>query len=400
MKPWIAALALALVGMSPLAVGAQGIKVSVPLADLEQAARTDSTDVIAQYNLAIGYWSKKRWAEVDSMLDRAIQLEPRFALAYLAKSYLPFARDRKLLEKVLDDDVPAGQLEELAESDRLYRQAFFYNPMVDLRIMGAVTPGKWYGWSAYPELASFFETWIQGFEDFRDGEYEGAYRRFDRMVERYTSVGRRTLDRVPADILWMQALAAARLGKFDVALMNGREVVARHERTERERETQTRLTYAPMRANEYRYVLGVLYAAANHPDTAIALFQETLEHDIGAYMAHVQLASLFEQRGQLRIALEQRRAALAANPEDPTSAIELAITLTKVGEGVEAEAVLAETARTNPLNPRAHYLLGILRQQLGKPVEARTALEAFLTICPSRFTQEAQDARARLASLP
>lgn len=402
MKSWMPRLTIVglLLVLAPAAARAQRLEVSVPVEDLEKAARADSTDALAQYNLALGYWSKKRWDDAAAALERAIVLEPRFALAYLAKAYLPFARRPKLWEDLERNRLGIEQRNELAEMERAYRQAFFFDPMVDLRIVGATVRGKSVLWDMDPYLSRIWDTWVRGFEDFRDARYEEAYRRFNGMIEGFTATGKRELSRVPVEILWHQALAAAHIERHEEALELGGEVLARVEEEEREEQRKEQLTFAPMRANEYRYVLGVLAHAARQPEVAIAHLEEAATNDLGLYMAHVRLANLHEQRGNLELAVRERRAALAANPEDPTSAIELALTLSKTGDTAETEALLAETARTNPLNARAYYLLGIVHQQLGRNAEARAALEHFLTVVPSRFPNEIADANARLARLP
>lgn len=402
MMPWMPRLTLVglLMFLVPAVASAQRLEVSVPVEDLERAAHADSTDALAQYNLALGYWSKKRWDEAIAALDRAIVLEPRFALAYLAKAYLPFARRPKLWDELAKDRLGIEQRNQLAEMERAYRQAFFFDPMVDLRIVGATVRGKSALWDVDPYLSRIWDTWVRGFEDFRDARYEDAYRRFNGMIEGFTATGKRQLSRVPVEILWHQALAAAHIDRHEEALELAGEVLTRVEEEERAEQQEEKLTFAPLRANEYRYVLGVLAHAARQPDAAIAHLEEAAGNDLGLYMAHVRLANLHEQRGNLELAVRERRAALAANPEDPTSAIELAITLSKTGNAAETEALLTETARTNPLNARAHYLLGIVHQQLGRPAEARTAFEHFLTVVPSRFPNEIADANARLARLP
>ncbi|HSJ16195.1 MAG TPA: tetratricopeptide repeat protein [Longimicrobiales bacterium] len=402
MMMWLSRLVLsaAVLLLLPIPGIAQGIKVATPLGDLEKAAVVDSTDAVAHYNLAIGYWSKKRFDDAEAELDRVLVLEPRFALAYLAKAYLPFARRPKLWGELERDKLTVEQRNQLDAMDRNYRQAFFFDPLVDLRIIGATLPGKSYLWTTDPYLSSIWDTWVRGFEDFRDGDYANAFRRFERMIDLYTSTGRRDPSRVPEDIIWFQGLAAARLGMHHVALRNARTVLDRRIKAEREAEKKNELTFAPLRSNDYRYVLGFLHTRAEQSDEAVRHFQEALTQDAGLYMAHVQLANIYESRGQLAVALAERRSAVAVNPEDPTSAIELAITLARYGESGEAEATLAETARTNPQNARAHYLLGIVRQQLGKPAEARASYQQFLAVVPSRYTREIEDARSRLAELP
>ena len=199
MKPWFPVLALVCLGaIAPGSVQAQALKVSVPVEDLEKAAARDSADPIAFYNLALGSWSKKRWDDVEKALDRALVLEPRLAVAHLAKAHLPFARRMKLWNDLWDEKKHTPEiLNTVAQMEESYRRAFFFDPLVDLRIIGAVTPGKSYVWESDPMLSAIWDVWMGGFEDFRDGDYGGAFNRFERMIEIWTDTGRRSDADIP-----------------------------------------------------------------------------------------------------------------------------------------------------------------------------------------------------------
>src|SRR4051812_8681195 len=83
------AITLLVVGARPSA--GQRLKITSSVPALEEAARRDSTDAAAHYNLALGYWTKSKWDEADSALRRALAIDPRFASAYLALAFLPQA---------------------------------------------------------------------------------------------------------------------------------------------------------------------------------------------------------------------------------------------------------------------------------------------------------------------
>ena len=87
-------LAASLAGLLAGPASAQKLKIDTPLGELEKRARTDSNDAVAHYNLALGYWSKKRWDEADASLKRAAALDSRFAPIDLAIAYLPLASGR------------------------------------------------------------------------------------------------------------------------------------------------------------------------------------------------------------------------------------------------------------------------------------------------------------------
>src|SRR3989442_810612 len=98
MRPVPACLIVMLLLGSRGGLQSQGLKVSQRLKDLEAAAQRDSNDAFAQYNLALGYWSKKRYDDAERALRTCVQIDPRFAAAWLALGTLPYARRPRLRE--------------------------------------------------------------------------------------------------------------------------------------------------------------------------------------------------------------------------------------------------------------------------------------------------------------
>ena len=86
-----AALCTALLA-SPVA--AQRVKLPVKFEELEARAYADSNDATAHYNLGLGFWSKERYDEAAAELELAVELDRKFADAYLALSQLPMHADR------------------------------------------------------------------------------------------------------------------------------------------------------------------------------------------------------------------------------------------------------------------------------------------------------------------
>ena len=95
MRSLALALLLALTVAPPLTGQALRLMTS-DLKRVQALARADSNDAEMQYYLALAYWQKHRWPQVDSVLRLVIRLDPRFAEGYLALSYLPYARRRTL----------------------------------------------------------------------------------------------------------------------------------------------------------------------------------------------------------------------------------------------------------------------------------------------------------------
>lgn len=390
-----AVIAMALGLLLAQDIDAQRIKLSVPLKDLEAASQRDPNDVAARYNLALGYWSQKKYDQAEAELNDALSIEPRFALAHLALSMLPFARREDLWNENLERRTPVEWRDRIIESDRHYRTAFMLNPLLDLRILAAVSPKRSVLWDVNPYLSALYNEWLRGFDDFMEGDYAGAYLRLERLARELNQAGRQRIEDVPSDVLWYRGLAAAHVFKYDEAIADMSELIRRSD----ERQDPTRLTYLPLETNTYRSVLAAVYRAAGRTDDAVGMYREVLEHDAGSYMAHIALADMAEARGDMLAALAQREAASAANPDDFSTDVEIGITLARLGRIPEAEEALRRVADVQPRSPRPWYVLGLIQQQTGRPDEARVSLETFLSTVPSRFEAEIADAKRRLAQL-
>jgi tetratricopeptide (TPR) repeat protein len=387
----LAALALGLPA-GPLA--AQRLKVGVPLKDLQAAALRDSNDAVAHYNVGLGHWSAKQYDAAEASLRTALDLDPRLAPAHIALAYLPYARRGKLWEEVLTDKVPAEWRERMEESDRHYRAAFLIDPLVDTRIVAAVTPGKALAFEMLSEYAKAYDLLFRGFDDFNEGKYEQALGRFNNLMREAE------WDTHPAEapnsIFLMRGLALGQLKRWEEARQDFTVLLSRAE----EKEAGDSLTHIPLRTNEYRYVLAYLSHRANDLGQAMRLYREAVEEDVGLYMGHVQLAAIHEAQGRFPDAVEERRRAVNANPDDPTLVRDLGYTLARAGRLEEALVPLGEAAERLPRDPIARLYLGLVNFDLGRHAEARASLDRFLALVPSRFERQIALAKSKLAEMP
>jgi Tfp pilus assembly protein PilF len=372
---------------------AQRIKLPVGLAELERIAARDSNDAAAHFNVALGYWNRKRFDDADRALREAVRIEPQFAEAYLALSMIPFARRGRLWEEILEDRVPDDWRAPLDESDRHYRRAFLIDPLVNLRMTGAVTRGRPAIYSATEWLSDFYELIFRGFDDFREGKYEDAHDRLHNL--KLTFDWDRHPDRAPASILWFHGIAAAHQELYDEAIQDMTLLLDR----ELEKERRDSLIHVPLETNEFRYVLAYLQQRSGHLAEADRFYHEALEHDLGLYMAHVQLARMYESQRNWPAAIEERRRAVAANPEDGSLLMDLGVTLANAGRMADARASLEEALAANPRDPRVPYYLGVVAADLGDRDSARSAFERFVAMAPSRFDRQIAVARQRLTAL-
>jgi tetratricopeptide (TPR) repeat protein len=379
----------ALLGAFAAASG-QRIKLPASLSELEARAQKDSDDAAAQYNVALGYWNDQRFKDADKALRRAVQIDPKFAPGYVGLYYLPFAERSSLWDDIERKEVPDDWKPRLEEADRFFRRAYMIDPLVDLHLGDAVRRRA----TAYLQwiqhiFGGGIRDWVEGEDLFYQAKYQDAYDRLQRVR------GEANLERLPSGVLWLHGLAAAHLGKFPDAESDFETLLNRS----LERERRDSLLYIPLRTNEYRCVLAFLRQRAGDPNAAIRLYREAVQSDVGLYMAHAQMATIYEANRMWEQALGERQNAVNANPDDPSLVLDLGMTQAKAGRWAESEKSLREAMEANPRDPRVPYYLGIVDQQLNKKDDARVAFTHFLAIAPSRYDRQVADAKQRLAAL-
>lgn len=391
MKLW---LLLAVAVATGTNVASAQFKLPKKLDELEQIARKDSNDAAAHYNLALAYWNAKRWDDVERELRLAVTIEPQFAEGWLALSRLPFGRRNKLWDDIAENRVSAEFRPKLDEAWRNYERAFIINPLVDLRIEAAARPLKSAYWTATEELTNQYEYLFGGFDDIQSGNYESAFHRFDRLINDMPTPADR--DALPEWVFYYRGLAAAHIERWNDAIADFAQLLGASERGQ---SPDSLIYYLPIETNQYRYMMGVLYQRAGNLQDAVRYYREALENDIGLYMANSRLAGIAETNMNWPVAVKERRAAVSANPDDPSLLLDLGKTLAGAGDWTGAEQTLKQAMDANPRDSRVPYFLGIVQQQLNKKEEARASFDRFVALAPSRYARQVDNAKQRLAAL-
>jgi tetratricopeptide (TPR) repeat protein len=363
------------------------------LASLEAAAHRDSLDAETLYQLALRYDIINRYDDAERVAREAVQVDPRYAPAWLLLSYLPYDRRPKLWAETRKGKVPAAWQAAVAESERLAHRAFLIDPLVDFRVIGAPPPKQ--DIVAIPDYGEYTTAYLLdlGLSEF-GWRYELSYAALDLYVQR--AYKNQPPDSIPSGLYWWRGLAAAHLGSYTRAIADMQVLFDRSLK----QEAADTLIQIDLGTNDYRYLLALFKQRSHRPADAMALYQEALAADLGLYMAHVRLAHLYADNHMWPQAIEEGRRAVTANPDDPSLLLDLAELLRDAGRLPEAKEAFRQAAQANARNPRASYELGLLEQQVGDAVEAKTALTRFLAIAPSRMSTEIADAQQRLAALP
>ncbi len=383
--------ALLLVAVVPLP--AQRVKLLVPMDSLIERARRDSDDAPAHYEVALGYWLGRKYDLAEQHLRQAIAIDPRLAQAYLALSLLPYARRFKLWDEEEDGKVPAEWQAAVEEADRFGRLAFLIDPMVDLKPLALMIPPPGvFGLSGSRQAAYTYV--MNGFGSFWDGQYGRAYQFFREIAGPATEADRQKFS---SWFLWYEALAAAHTSDFARAEADLRLLMARADTTSSKGGSRGALAFTT--ATQYRYALACLLDDAGRSREAVPLLQEALTSDAGLYVAHLRLATIYDDTHRTQSALTERRRAMESNPDDPSLPYELGEALARAGELAEAHTVLRQAIQANPRNVRALYVLGYVAAQVGEKEEARSAYERFLALAPSRFETQKTEVEGRLQAL-
>ncbi len=234
--------------------------------ELEALARSDSNDAEIQFYLALGNWKRHRWQQVDSLLRLAVQLEPRFAEAYLALYYLPFARRPALYREEERGRVPEAWRPAVDEAYRFYQRAFRTDPLVSLRVMAVAFEIEEPRFTDYTsEEFLIYERYYAWLVDLGLGRYRSAHERLTRLAQRLWDEDKHP-DKVPDYVLWYRGLAAAHSFRYAPAIVDFQSLLDRA----RKQEQKDEIVHVPLRINEYRFMLAALHHVAGHADSAIS----------------------------------------------------------------------------------------------------------------------------------
>jgi tetratricopeptide (TPR) repeat protein len=364
------------------------------LKDLQAWAREDTNDSQRQYYLALAHWKRHHWRETDSLLRLAIRMEPRYPEAYLALGYLPYARRTQLADEQLRGHVPDAWKPVVNEASSFYERAFRTDPMVNLEIMGIeIEEPKVLDYTL--PVYQFYLSHYAWQVDLALGRYRLAHERLVKLAQDVFDEAKHP-DKVPDFILWYRGLAAAHSLQYEAAIVDFRTLL---ERTLQQQQ-RDEIVHVPLNDNEYRFMLAALQRLAGHNDSAVALFQESLEHDLGLVMAHSYLATIYEDAGRADDALLERRRAAEVNTDDPAALFELAVSLFNTGNVRESVEQSYHAVALNARYAPPHYLLGRAAEAFGQPDQAREQYTQFLALAPLRSRDLRTDAQQRLDKLP
>lgn len=373
-------LGQALSGLAQVAVGQQRMSIK----ELQVAVQKDSNDPVLHYNLAQALARADRGREAKQEYLAAARIDDQFepaatALAIMAQNDRPIL----LFLRIGNGYVLIGGHPNPHDSTlMLVRRAFALNPIQDLH-----APGHW----GYPQYwASTFERAVGRYQD---GDYKAARDQCDTILAKMHQ--RSDADSGIATVWWYHLLASAGLEDYDRAIDDGEKLLDRALRVEIADSVHT----TERLSHEYEWVLAHLHQRAGHYQEAERLYKRAAEDNLGEYMAHVELANIYEAQNRLEDAVLERERAMAADVGDASVELQAGLTYEYAGHFAQADTVLRQAIADNPRETRSYYVLGLVELQLGRADEAKKVLDQFLALAPSRYQAMLEDARRRRAAL-
>jgi tetratricopeptide (TPR) repeat protein len=320
------------------------------------ASARDSLDPVVQYQMAMAAWDDEHYAAADSLLRRALLINPYDAAANLALGYLPFDRYPKLAKWEEKSRVPDSLAATVAEAHQHLRLAVLVDPFV--------------GWGKSNFV--FLPKWA---------------------MQNFTPKERA---RLPAWFFYWRGLSYARGDDYASALGDLHEVLTRFEQAH---DTMPANAYLPLAANEVRYVMAVIELKAGRTIEARQHFEQVLTQDLGMYMAHVKLAELHERNGAWNAAVRERERAVETKPDDPVLLYQLATTLARAARLPEADSAVTKAIALNPHNPGYVYLAARVQLALGDTARAVGSYQKFLAMAPNALATDRATAESQLAQI-
>jgi len=390
----ISLVVLVLAAILPFSAQAQLAFLDRSLKDTEAWARQDTNDAQRQYYLALRHWKDHHWRQTDSLLRLAVQLDPWYADAYYALYFLPYARRTQLAQEENRDRIPAEWRPAVEEAHEFFRQAFRINPLLNLSVMGVAYEIEEPKVADYTNPAyQYYARYWAWFVDLGLGRYRSAHERLSTLAQREWDEAKHP-DRVPDGILFFRGLAAAHTMQYDKATRDFGRLLSRVEKVQQEE-----IVRVPLEDNDYRFVLATIHRLAGHVDTAVSMYQESLEHDLGLVMAHTHLANIYEDANRPADALLERKRAAEIKHDDPVVLFDLAASLFNAGQLVDADEPLRQAIKADPRYSPPYYLLGRVTEELGLPEEARDHYKNYLARAPLSAGPLRADAEQRLGKL-
>ncbi len=128
----------------------------------------------------------------------------------------------------------------------------------------------------------------------------------------------------------------------------------------------------------FTYAVATAQQASGNDTAARTAYQETLDQNLGFYMAHVQLASSAFHANDTATALTEALTATQIRPDDPVVQLFAGYSLLTAGRGDEAVEHMRSAINADPYYAAPYLYLGEALRQLHDTADAIAAYSDFL----------------------
>jgi len=133
---------------------------------------------------------------------------------------------------------------------------------------------------------------------------------------------------------------------------------------------------------DLHYLLGVAYTGMEAPSKAMPHFSRVTEDSRFHRQATLQLAFLFNEKGDTARAVDLLQKALQKSPRDAEMRLYLGSLYEEHGQLAQAEAELRQAMEISPEDERVHFRLGVIYDKLQRKEDSIAAMRRVLAINP------------------
>ena len=371
---------MAALGQVLLCLSQPAVAQQLTVQEQEAAVQRDSNDPVVHFNLGQAYARGGRGQDAKRQYLQAIRIDGQFAPAYTALARMTLAGGFAF--RIRGRYYLIGGRPSSDSALMMRQRAFMLDPIEELR-----GPDEY----AFPPY--WRATIDRAMRHYRDGDYRFARDQFDSVIAKMRA--QQDSDPRLISVQWYDLLASVQVNDYPHAIDEGEAMLDRVLRAEAADSAHP----SERLSHECEWVLAHLNEKAARYQEAERLYRRAVEDNLGQYMAHVELANIYEAENRVEDAVVERQAALAADVGDAAVELQAGLTYQSAGRFAQADTVLRQAIADNPRETRSYYVLGLVDIRLGRTEDAKKFLDQFIALAPSRYTAMLSDARSQRAAL-
>ncbi len=357
--------------------------ISEKIEDLEQKHLADPNDVVACYNVGLAHLSKKHYDEALGYFKQCIIKSPEFSLAHFAIYCTEYRMDKKLYDASVAEEPDSTMQARIDSVQQHLTTAFLYDPFFDWKVATVLLEAR--GSTIDPLMKVLYELLYDGFEAFFLGHYQKAVEKLSYSIENLPSFHQAR---------YFRGLAYAQTKEYDAAIIDFNTLIDSVDSYNKKK-----ILPVYLKTTDLYYLLGHAHFQNNEPEKARTAFQNILMQDMSYYMAHVQLARIYQSKKDYGNAIRELDAAIFTKPNDPLLYYNKGVYFSSIGKFEPSIAEYNQAIKFNPYDYKAHYNVAYIHEHLKQYDQAIKSYEEFMRLTPKREAATIQKAQAKIVEL-